>query len=90
LPLVLRAPSRASFETRPALCFQGVTVEASSDALIERVRIQPMLDVYNALNAAPVLAYNNTFGPEWLRPTDVLQGRLVKVGPTCLAGLAIP
>jgi hypothetical protein len=47
---------------------------------VNRYRIQPMLDVYNALNAAPVLAYNNTFGPEWLRPTDVLQGRLIKVG----------
>jgi hypothetical protein len=36
--------------------------------------------VYNALNKAPVLSYNTTFGPEWLRPTDVLQGRLAKLG----------
>ena len=28
----------------------------------------------------PVLAYNTTFGTEWLRPTDVLQGRMVKIG----------
>ena len=43
-------------------------------------RLQLMVDVYNALNKSPVIAYNTTFGPEWLRPTDVLQGRLVKIG----------
>src|SRR5262249_23230866 len=45
-----------------------------------RYRIQGMVDVYNLFNANPVLAYNTTFGTEWLRPTDVLQGRLVKIG----------
>jgi hypothetical protein len=42
--------------------------------------MQFMLDVYNTLNASPVLAYNTTYGPEWLRPIDVLQGRLLKLG----------
>jgi hypothetical protein len=45
-----------------------------------RYRLQVMLDLYNALNASTVLTYNMTYGPEWLRPTDVLQGRLVKFG----------
>jgi hypothetical protein len=45
-----------------------------------KYRLQLMLDVYNALNKSAVIAYNNTFGPEWQRPTDVLQGRLVKIG----------
>jgi hypothetical protein len=45
-----------------------------------RSRIQAMVDIYNVFNANPVLAYNTTFGTEWLRPTDVLQGRLVKIG----------
>jgi hypothetical protein len=45
-----------------------------------RSRIQVMADIYNLLNANPVLAYNTTFGTEWLRPTDVLQGRMVKIG----------
>jgi hypothetical protein len=45
-----------------------------------RYRVQLMVDVYNVFNQAPVLSYNNTYGPEWLRPTDVLQGRLVKIG----------
>jgi hypothetical protein len=45
-----------------------------------RYRVQAMVDVYNVFNVSPVLAYNTTFGGEWLRPTDVLQGRLVKIG----------
>ena len=45
-----------------------------------RSRIQVMADIYNLFNANPVLAYNTTFGTEWLRPTDVLQGRMVKIG----------
>jgi len=49
-----------------------------------RYRFQAMVDIYNVFNAAPVLAYNTTFSTaatsEWLHPTDVLQGRLVKIG----------
>jgi len=45
-----------------------------------RYRFQGMVDVYNLFNRNPVLAYNTTFGSEWLRPTDVLQGRLIKIG----------
>jgi hypothetical protein len=47
---------------------------------VDRYRFQAMLDVYNVFNANPVLAYNLTYGSEWLRPTDVLQGRLFKIG----------
>src|SRR5204862_7220362 len=50
----------------------------------DRYRFQVMLDVYNVFNAAAVLAYNTTFSTaatrEWLHPTDVLQGRLYKLG----------
>ena len=45
-----------------------------------RYRLQGMIDIYNVFNSSTVLAYNTTFGQEWLRPTDVLQGRLVKIG----------
>jgi hypothetical protein len=49
-----------------------------------RYRFQAMVDIYNVFNVAPVLAYNTTFSTaatsEWLHPTDVLQGRLVKIG----------
>jgi len=50
----------------------------------DRYRFQVMADIYNVFNRSAVLAYNNTFSTaatsEWLRPTDVLQGRLVKIG----------
>jgi hypothetical protein len=43
-------------------------------------RVQALVDLYNMLNANPVLAQNNNFGPLWQRPTQILQGRLLKLG----------
>jgi hypothetical protein len=43
-------------------------------------RIQPQLDLYNLLNANPVLAMNNTYGPLWQQPTQILLGRVIKFG----------
>jgi hypothetical protein len=40
-------------------------------------------DLYNALNSAAVLTYNNTYSPTattWLTPTSVLAARVVKIG----------
>lgn len=42
--------------------------------------IQPQLDVYNLLNANPVLQVNNTYGPNWQQPTQILLGRVFKFG----------
>ena len=51
---------------------------------MDKYRFQVMADVYNVFNRSAVLAYNTTFSTaatsEWLHPTDVLQGRLVKIG----------
>ena len=41
------------------------------------------IDLYNALNAAPVLSYNQTYNPAtttWLAPTSVLAARVIKIG----------
>jgi hypothetical protein len=51
-------------------------------------RTRVSLDMYNALNAAPVLTYNQTFNPlvaagaagAWLTPTSVLSARVMKIG----------
>jgi hypothetical protein len=43
-------------------------------------RIEPMMDVYNVLNSSSILTINTTYGPTWLRPTEVLLGRAVKIG----------
>jgi hypothetical protein len=43
-------------------------------------RIEPQFDIYNALNASPVLAVNTNYGAAFLRPTQILSGRLLKLG----------
>lgn len=52
----------------------------SKSVKVSGVSLQGQVDIYNVLNANPVLTYNNTFGVNWLRPTGVLAGRLVKLG----------
>jgi hypothetical protein len=37
-----------------------------------------MLDVGNVLNASTVLLQNNTYGNNWLRPSFIIPGRLLK------------
>jgi hypothetical protein len=43
-------------------------------------RIQANMDLFNMFNVSAVLAQNNTFGGSWLRPTNIIQGRLLKFG----------
>jgi hypothetical protein len=43
-------------------------------------KLEVMADLYNALNANPVLTQNNTFGPEWQRPLSILLARFAKFG----------
>jgi len=42
------------------------------------VRIRALVDFANVLNANAVLVLNTTYGANWLRPTYVLPGRLIK------------
>lgn len=44
-----------------------------------RTCVQADLDLYNAFNASNVLANEITrFGPQWLQPTQIIGGRLIK------------
>ena len=43
-------------------------------------RLQANVDLYNVGNSSAVLSNNLTYGSNWLRPTSILQGRLVKFG----------
>ena len=48
-----------------------------------RLRLQEHLELFNAFNASPALTVNNNYTPGaagWLRPTSILQGRLLKFG----------
>ena len=42
-------------------------------------RIEPEFDIYNALNASPILSVNNSYGAAWRTPTQILSGRLLEV-----------
>lgn len=42
-------------------------------------RLQIGVDLYNALNANPTQAYNQTFGANWLTPTGILPARFAKL-----------
>src|SRR5688572_21288297 len=43
-------------------------------------RVQANMDLFNMFNVSAVLAQNNNYGGSWLRPTNIIQGRLVKFG----------
>ena len=47
---------------------------------VSGVRVEPQFDVYNALNASPILAVNNSYGSAWRTPTQIMAGRLLKFG----------
>jgi hypothetical protein len=47
---------------------------------IRMVRLSANLDVYNVFNANTALVINTTYGASWLRPTQVMDGRLAKFG----------
>lgn len=43
-------------------------------------RLQGTVSVFNLFNSSAVLTWNTRYGPTWLTPSSVLQGRLVKFG----------
>ena len=44
-----------------------------------RTRTNIGVDLYNALNANVATSYDETFGPRWLQPREVLPARFVKL-----------
>jgi hypothetical protein len=47
---------------------------------VMRLRVQPIVDAYNLLNAVTPIGNVTRYGPFWLRPTELLTGRFVKFG----------
>ncbi|MGE0446790.1 MAG: carboxypeptidase regulatory-like domain-containing protein [Vicinamibacterales bacterium] len=53
---------------------------------IRNAKLKGMIDLYNLLNANTVLLWNNTYGTRasagaaWLRPSQILGGRMLKFG----------
>ena len=47
---------------------------------VGRARVDGNVDLYNLFNGSSVLSTNTRFGTAWLQPTQVLGGRLFKLG----------
>ena len=45
---------------------------------INKTKINAMVDVFNLLNSSDVQTLNVRFGPQWLQPTQILEGRYFK------------
>ena len=44
------------------------------------VSIEPIVELFNIFNDSPVLAYNQTYGPQWLNGTLTSAPRMLKLG----------
>ncbi len=60
--------------------FTQLDVRVGKNFKIGRTRISGSADLYNLFNSSAVLSQNNTFGTAWRTPTQILQGRLLKLG----------
>jgi hypothetical protein len=47
---------------------------------VGRARMEAQFDIYNALNASPILSMNTRYGAAWLRPIQILDARILKFG----------
>lgn len=55
-------------------------VRISKRFRIGRARLTGNLDVSNILNGSAAASYNNTYGPNWQKPTSIQLGRFAKLG----------
>ena len=57
-----------------------VDVRLAKTLRIGTGRVQGTISVFNLLNSNSTLVWNTRYGPSWLTPSLILQGRLVKFG----------
>jgi hypothetical protein len=69
-------PPYTKFEDR----YSQLDLRFSKTFRVGSARVQGMLDVYNTLNGAGILAIDGRYGPNWLLPTNILAARLFKFG----------
>jgi hypothetical protein len=70
-------PPQTRFENR----IQQIDLRFAKTFLVSAKHIEPEFDIYNALNASPILSVNNNYGTAaWRTPTQILAGRLLKFG----------
>ena len=49
-------------------------------SLSKRMRADGYVDAYNILNGSAILTGTNVYGPRWLLPTTIVEGRLIQFG----------
>jgi hypothetical protein len=69
-------PPYTKFENR----YSQLDLRLSKTLKVGKTRIQGMMDVYNVLNGAGVLAIDPRYGPTFLLPTNIMAARLFKFG----------
>jgi hypothetical protein len=69
-------PPQTQFEDR----IQQLDFRFARNFRIGNKRFEPEFDIYNALNASPLLSVNSSYGAAWRTPTQILAGRLLKFG----------
>jgi len=47
---------------------------------LNTTRLRAIVDLYNVFNRNTALVINTTYGPSWLNPTQIMDGRLLKLG----------
>jgi hypothetical protein len=67
---------QTQFEDR----IQQLDVRFARNFTFSGKRFEPEFDIYNALNASPILSVNNSYSAAWRTPTQILAGRLLKFG----------
>ena len=55
-------------------------VNFSKNIKTTAAKMRASVDIFNILNRSDVLGVNTTYGPDWLKPTNILTGRWVKFG----------
>jgi hypothetical protein len=67
-------PSNSMFEDR----LQQVDLRFSRLFNVGRTRVRANFDIYNLLNGSAILSENLGYGSEWLKPVQILGGRVFK------------
>jgi hypothetical protein len=57
-----------------------VDIRFTKTVRVGRGRVRGSFDIYNLFNSAAILALNGTYPKEYLRPPQILGGRLFKFG----------
>ena len=54
-------------------------ISFARDFPVGALRLRPQLDIFNALNANPVISAITAYGPSLLNPREILGARLMKL-----------